>query len=356
LKSPKRFAQLLPYLFYPVVEQNLKNIRVFMRLHPSSYRLSPYQSFPLALLLLLGSLWIGVAEAQQTVFNVPSADVTDKQSFFYQHQSGPRFWLPGRSWTMTNNLGYGIGHHTELDATLIGLDAYKGRTGWDRDTALGLGFKTAWPILPKKLEAQELKVVVGELIPVEFSGRSVGSWSYSEVSGRVPKLNTRLTAGVNYGTKQIFGTPQFSYMLAYEQPLNRHWMLQGDWFSGTHAQSCFIPGIVYSFKSGTMLSFGYQIPNPGSISRSAFVFELTTFFKQPSFRKLHRHKPPGTKWQQVPEFDKQGEDPAVPAQPAPSAQLLDPNPLTRNFTPERLSDQWFTGLEQSRPTSLSGKV
>lgn len=241
----------------------------------------------LALLGLTGLLSASGVWAQQTIFNVPSADVTEKQSFFYQHQSELRPWNPGKTWQMTNNLGYGIGKHTELDATFIGLDAFGGKHGWSRNSALGLGFKTSLPLFPKKLEAEELKLVVGELIPIEFTGHSLGSWSYSELSGRIPFTKTRLTAGVNYGTKQIFNTSQFSYMVGYEHPLTKHWMLQGDWFSGKHGQGAFIPGMVYIFKNGTMLSFGYQIPNPHARIHSAFIFELTTFFKQPELPKRH---------------------------------------------------------------------
>lgn len=296
----------------------------------------------IAVILLLAIFSTLTADAQQTVFNVPSSDVTDKNSFFFQHQSGPRPWGP-KSWTMTDNLGYGIGLHTELDVTEVGLNAFGGRK-WADQTTLGIGFKTVWPLLSKKYESSELKWTVGELIPTTFKNTSVGSWSYSTLSGRIPKLNTRITAGVDYGTKQIYGTHQFSTMVAYEQPLNRHWMLQGDWFSGTHTGGVFIPGIVYSFNSGTMLSFGFQIPNPGAAANKAFVFEYTTFFKQPSFRKLHQQKGPGTKWRRVPEFDFRNE---AFSKPAPSADLLNMNRLSRHFyCPERFSMQISSLLDR----------
>ena len=250
----------------------------------------------LLLATLVGVIFVDSSQAQQTIFNVPSADIAEKNSFFYQHQTSLRPWLPERSWQMTNNLGYGIGKYTEIDTTLLGLDAFAGEHGWDKGSALGLGFKSALPLFAKRYKQEELKFVFGELMPITSQARTLGSWSYAEFSGRLPKLGTRITAGINYGTKQIFNRNQFSYMLGYEHNLNKHWMLQGDWFSGTHGQSAFIPGIVYIFNNGTMLSFGYQIPNPHAQTSAGFIFELTAFgnplrrkSKSPSLMKVqHR--------------------------------------------------------------------
>lgn len=259
-------------------------------------RLIPARNFGLWRVFLLLAVVITMAgrvQAQQTIFNVPSADITEKNSFFYQHQMGLRPWMPNRYWQMTNNLGYGIGKYTELDATLIGIDAFGGGHGWAKQMGLGLGFKTAVPILPRKYKAEELKVVFGELLPFTFQNpQTLGTWSYAMVSGRLPKVGTRLTAGVDYGTRQIFGMNQFSAMLGYEHPINSHWLLQGDWFSGKHGQGAFIPGIVYIFSGGTMLSFGYLVPNPGAQISSCFIFELTAFGNPFHLHKKQKQGPP----------------------------------------------------------------
>jgi len=72
------------------------------------------------LLLILSGL---VASGQQTICGVPSADVSGKKEWFYQHQTVARSWNPDRRWIQTNAFGRGIGHALELDATWFNLES-----------------------------------------------------------------------------------------------------------------------------------------------------------------------------------------------------------------------------------------
>jgi len=215
-------------------------------------------------------LW-PVGYAQQTIFNVPSADVTPKDQIYLEHESQFKPWAPNAFWLGTHYTAYGIGHHTEIDATLSNVSAPP-----SGNVVLGLGFKSNFPLLAKKFPNRELKITVGNITPISLQGQGVGDWSYAHVSGRVPRLNTRLTAGVSAGTKQLFGRNTVGFIGGYEQPITQRFSLIGDWFSGTHANGYFIPGFSYILKGTTTLFVGYQIPNTRRVGPEGFVIEVST--------------------------------------------------------------------------------
>jgi hypothetical protein len=225
-------------------------------------------------LLLLGLL-VGVpALAQQTVFNAPSADVMPKGETFLQHESQFRPWQPGRFIVNTEYYAYGIGRDIELNATLFNLNAPA-----SDNISLGLGFKKIVPLLSKKLPEREFKLTVGEIVPISLQGDGVGNWTYAHLSGQVPKLKTRLSAGVSTGTRQIFGRTTVGFVGTYEQPITRRFKLQGDWFSGTHALGLFINGFSYSLPGDVVVFGGYQIPNNKRSGQQGFVFEVAKYLK-----------------------------------------------------------------------------
>ena len=216
---------------------------------------------------------------QQTIFNVPSADIAVKKDWFFQHQTTTRVWNPGRSWVQTNAFGYGIGHYIELDATLFNLDVKH-----PKDSTLSVGFKTSIPLLGEKAK-MPLRLVVGDMF--EFSERPLdqsrvrnpheGNWMYAMLNTEIPRLKTRITGGVTDGTKVLFGERTNGFLGGVEQPLSNRWTFQADWFSGHHELAYLIPGVVYRFQERWMLSVGFQVPNKPSTGARAIIVELTRF-------------------------------------------------------------------------------
>lgn len=214
--------------------------------------------------------------AQQTVFNVPSADVTPEGKLFLQHESQFRPYPPHAFWLGTHYSAVGIGHNTELDATLFNVSAPV-----SDNITLGLGFKSAMPIagLKEKFPERELKLTVGSEVLVSLQGEGVGNWSYAHLSGRVPKLNTRLTAGVSVGTKQLFGRDAVCFIGAVEQPVTEKFSLIADYYSGKENYAGFlIAGFSYKLPKNTAVYAGFQIPNNESNGRSGFVIEVSRIF------------------------------------------------------------------------------
>ncbi|MFA7658212.1 MAG: hypothetical protein WCY19_02130 [Candidatus Gastranaerophilaceae bacterium] len=227
-------------------------------------------------ILILYFLCIIPCYAQQTVFNVPSADVTPQGHLFLQQEAQFRGWNPGAFFNGTTYTAVGVGHNTEIDATLFNVGAPA-----TQNISLGVGFKSAIPIpgLKEKFPEREFKLTVGSDVLIGLEGNGVGNWTYAHLSGRVPKLNTRLTAGVSYGTRQVFGQETTAFIAAVEQPVTKKLSLIGDWFSGDeHWAGYLIVGASYALPKNTTIYAGYQIPNSPKVGTSGFVIEVAKIF------------------------------------------------------------------------------
>lgn len=215
--------------------------------------------------------------SQQTVFNVPSADVTQKGEIFLQHESQFRAWNPDAQWLGTHYSAVGVGHNTELDATLFNVQAPD-----SHNITLGLGFKSAMPliILKDKFPEREIKLTVGSEILISLQGNGVGNWTYVHLSGRLPVTKTRITSGISTGTKQVFGRNTVCFIGAVEQPVTKKLNIIADWFSGAENYAGFlIAGISYKLPKDTNIYLGYQIPNAEKNGRSGFVVEISKIIK-----------------------------------------------------------------------------
>ncbi|MDD3436489.1 MAG: hypothetical protein PHC64_04975 [Candidatus Gastranaerophilales bacterium] len=214
--------------------------------------------------------------ATQTVFNVPSADVTPKGKVFLMEEVQTTPWNRDEAFYSTTFGAVGLGHNTELSTLLFNVGSPA-----TENISLSVGFKSAIPIpgLKEKFPEREFKLTVGSNILLGLEGNGVGNWTYTHVSGRVPKINTRLTAGVSYGGRQGFGENSFSFIAAVEQPVTKKLSLIGDWYSGSeHWAGFLIVGGSYVLPKNTTLYAGYQIPNGPNVGAAGFVVQLAKIF------------------------------------------------------------------------------
>ena len=217
------------------------------------------------LIILILILYPNKSFAQQTIFNVPSADITEKGMIFFQHESqfSNNFGL------FTNYGAYGIGKNTEIDVTLFEVGTHN-----VRNENLGIGFKKIFPLHEKS----ETKLTFGHLIPVSLRGNGVGGYTYSHLSTRLPKIKTRLTSGFLIGTTTILGRDFICYIGGIEQPITKKFSLITDWHSGKHAYGFLIAGFSYYFGHNSTLYAGYQIHNNRANGPNGFVIELAKIF------------------------------------------------------------------------------
>lgn len=213
----------------------------------------------------------GTADAQQTIFNVPSGDISTKGDWFFQHQTVARVSSPEAKWVQTNAFGYGISNHVELDASVYNLDPAR-----PEETVGAAGFKY---VLPLGSESARIapRVVAGDMLLIGNAQHRVGNWFYSMLGVTLSPTHTRLTGGGFHGTQSLFGRRTKGALAGIEQPLGTRWTLQADWFSGHHDLAYWIPGVVYRCTDHWMVSLGYQIPDSKAPGYRAVVLELTRF-------------------------------------------------------------------------------
>jgi hypothetical protein len=209
------------------------------------------------------------AFGQQTLFNVPSADVTEKGKIFLQHETQ----FSNKFFVNTEYFGYGLGKNTELDITLGGVG-----TDNAANEILGAGFKSFIPIHKELYKKYETKLTFGTLIQTSLRGKGVGNWTYSHLSARLPKLKTRFSGGINVLTTTFCGRDVFGFIGGIEQPITKNFGLQMDWFSGKHSNGFLIPGFYYSLPKNITLWVGYQIHNNKANGDNGFVIELSRIF------------------------------------------------------------------------------
>lgn len=205
------------------------------------------------------------AFAQQTIFNVPSADIPERGKLFVEHESQ----FSGKFGLFTDYFALGVGKHTSLNLTLSGVG-----TRTFRNETLGLGFKTVLPLN----ERTETKFTFGHLIPVSLRGSGVGGYSYSHLSTRLPRIKTRITSGVLIGTTVLLGRDVVAYIGGVEQPITKKLNLLLDYTSGNHSNGLLIGGFSYQLPANLIFISGYQIPNNRQSAKKGFVIEVAKYF------------------------------------------------------------------------------
>lgn len=224
------------------------------------------------------------AASQQTVINAPSVDQTPVGRVFALHESQVRAWGDTSYWQTTHFVTYGVTRHLELAVT-----AYNIGTPLKRLAALGVGWKGAVEIpgLATRARTWEPKVGAGQMVAVPLRGERLGVWSYLQASARVPRLRTRLMAGVSDGPPAMFGKATTHFMGSFEQPLAAlpgrlgHALhdvtLLGEWWAGQHEFADFVPGFNWH-RGKTVVIVGYKLANAPGTRGDGIVFEIGRTF------------------------------------------------------------------------------
>lgn len=218
--------------------------------------------------------WAEGAGAQQTIINVPSDALTPKGQGFVLHESQLLPRSGGATYATTNFLTYGLLDHTELAATLYGIDNDGSKHG-----SLGLGFKTTLDAFRDTAPALETKWTGGFMLPISPNqdDHALGFFPYSHLTFLIPSTELRLLTGIAAGSQNLFGKNTMSCLVGVEYPLFKHLSFTGEWFSGSHNLSGLIPGFTYH-QNNLILVGGYKIPNDFAMRESGLVLELGVFF------------------------------------------------------------------------------
>lgn len=209
-------------------------------------------------------LFMHPAVAQQTIFNVPSADVLPAKTVYLEVDNYFRTWSTssGTAHQIYGRGVVGVGANVEMGIDSGGHDTVNQSQSF-------LDYTIKWRPILHELQGRRspgaIGFYVGEDAGVGLSGATQGklrSLTYLMGSLKLPDLGARLGVGPNYCTKHEFGTARWGAQVTFEQPIPGvpGLLVAADWFSGDGAY--FTPGFIYSRWNFTLYA-GYGLANNG---------------------------------------------------------------------------------------------
>lgn len=218
-------------------------------------------------LVAAGILGVTVARGQQTIFNVPSADVLDKGKVYVEEDT---LWRPSDPdfAVFTARGVYGLGSGIEGGINVGGF-VTPGRSTPTATLAL------KW----QPVKAGNLALTVGAhglfFLRGSQDGDPAGHF-YAHASYSFP-TNTRVTAGGWVATNGYAAANDTrGGLFALEQKVNDHLTLAADWFTGKNGIGYLSPGIVSAWGKWTIYA-AYTLKN-GDSKGNAALLELGFLF------------------------------------------------------------------------------
>ncbi|MCX7607396.1 MAG: hypothetical protein N2170_09070 [Bacteroidia bacterium] len=237
-------------------------------------------SFWLSVILGIG---IFPLQAQQTLINLPSVELTPAGRLFVLHETQLRFWRPDPYWVTSHFLVYGLSSKFELGVTL-----YDWGFPVQTHSAIAMGYKHTQAILLRGGEVWEPKYTVGQMLILSGTGKGAGLWSYLMGSFRLPEIQARITIGATFtpnalfgGTEEedFFGTHPIPLIASVELPIIDELDVVVEWFSGDDHEFAYLtPGFVYH-KGSWVFVLSYKIANnEEERDANSFVLEAGYYF------------------------------------------------------------------------------
>lgn len=226
----------------------------------------PVSTFLLTLTLIPAFL-SGPAFAQQTVFNVPSADVLEKGKVYVELDVSTRFQDPAQSYEP--RVVVGVGHRIEVGLNVLGFNL-PGAT----QTTIAPTFK--WK--PYDNQQTGWAFLVGDdlLMPVQNRAYSAGNYLWAVVSKSWSATHTRITfGGYDFSAHVVAPANRAGGQFTFEQPISKSLTAAAEWWTGNHANGYLTPGLVWKASSKVTLYFAYPLANADvSEGNHYFLFEL----------------------------------------------------------------------------------
>ncbi len=204
--------------------------------------------------------------AQQTVFDVPSADVLDKGKVYGELDGTAQSADP--LFTYTPRIVVGIGHQMEAGVNFDGLSS---------PTIGQLEVSPTIKWRPWRNDASGWCFYVGDelFFPVRDRTYNAGNYFYAAFAKQW-KRGTRITFGAYDFTRNVVAAAnRAGAQLAFEQPLTPRLTLAAEWYSGNQADGYVNTGLNYKLTKKLTLYAAYQVGNANvTKGNHQFLWEL----------------------------------------------------------------------------------
>ncbi len=223
-------------------------------------------------ILLVLSLGI-TANAQQTIFSIPSSDVLERGEVSVELAGAFKVdneRVLRKFSSFVPRLIVGLGKNVEMGFAVIGNI----QPGVDAPT-LGTGVK--W----KFYERRGFSFYAGATfyIPIKHRAYKAGTVSYFGVSKTIGK--SRLTGGGYVSTRNVFAphATRSGGLFGFEYTLNKKVGFAADWINGRHAYGFFTGGLIYKPHSKVSTNIAYAVGNNNAIrGNHYFIAEMSYNF------------------------------------------------------------------------------
>ena len=221
-----------------------------------------FLSLVLAAMLLTGTS----ARGQETVFDVPSADILARGKV-YGELDGTLRPADGLA-AFTPRVVVGIGRRIEVGLNFNGLS--EPATGeWT------LSPTAKWRLWSKDEAGWTFYVGDDVFFPVRQRSYNAGNYFYASFSKQW-KEGTRIGFGGYDFTKNVVAEAnRAGGQFTFEQTVNKRLTLAAEWYTGNHADGYVNPGAIVKVTSKLTLYLAYQIGNAGVTSGNhQFLWEI----------------------------------------------------------------------------------
>lgn len=218
--------------------------------------------FPLLVVMLLADAAFG----QQTVFDVPSADVLGRGKVYAELDGTLR--PSDSSTTFTPRIVVGVGHHIEAGLNFNGL-----ATPSAGELILSPTIK--WKAWNSGDSGWSFFAGDDLFFPVHDRSYTAGNYVYGEFA-KTWKRGTRVGFGGYDFTRDVVAPAnRAGGQFTVEQPAGKRLTLAAEWYTGNHASGYVNPGAIVKLTKDLTLYAAYQIGNAGvTHGNHQFLWEI----------------------------------------------------------------------------------
>lgn len=221
-----------------------------------------------AILVATCALLCGVfsaAQAQQTIFNVPTTDVLDKGKVYFELDISAKPNEPRFS-SFVPRIVVGTGGRVEVGLNLTGNI----QPGADATTLVPA---VKWKVYDGGDNGWAIAIGTHLFIPVRNKSYDLGNHSYVMVQ-KTFTTKTRVGFGGGVFTKDVVApnANRGTGMFTIEQPVTSRFGLQADWYTGKHAAGYFTPGGYFKVTKKMTGYAGYSIGNANVTDGNHFLY------------------------------------------------------------------------------------
>ena len=216
--------------------------------------------------MLLGLLTAHSACAQETVFDVPSADVLAKGKVYSELDGTIN---PSESlYTYTPRIVIGIGNQIEIGANFEGLSS-------PTVGLLAISPTIKWRLWNRDASGTSFYVGDNVFFPVRDRDYDAGNYVYAAFAKQW-KSGTRITVGTyDFTAKVVASANRAGGQFTFEQPITKRLAFAAEWYTGNQADGYVNPGVTYKLTSELTLYGAYQIGNANvTKGNHQFLWEL----------------------------------------------------------------------------------